>query len=113
MRAPCHDCKRWEGRCTAAHSTWGKCLDSGFYSKFLPKGDRFTHGDRDTWNGILEQIGRCNFSVVGTYGVNCHPVILINSSEEPINCDKAAIDWKTGKFVKFFGEPSQPVDSIE
>lgn len=73
----------------------------------------FKRGSQDTWDGVLEGWGKCNFSVIGTYGNNHDPRIVINRSENCINCEYAAIDWYTGKVIKFFGEPNIAVDHIE
>lgn len=113
MKPPCHDCKKWEGKCTASQRVWSKCDKSGTYSQFAPKNERFARGDRDTWNGIIEHFGKCNFSVIGTYGDDRSPRIVINTAEEQLNCDMVAINWKTGKVLRFFGEPNLPVDCIE
>jgi hypothetical protein len=78
-----------------------------------PKIDRFTRGARDTWNGIVDGFGLCNFSVIGTYGDKCDPRIVINRSVEPTNCHSLAIDWNTGKVLKAWGNGNSAVDHIE
>jgi hypothetical protein len=113
MKPPCHDCTRWEGKCAASQRVWSKCDKSGTYSEFKPKGDRFTRGPRDTWNGIVDGFGQSNFSVIGTYGDKFAPRIVINRSEEPTNCHSLAIDWNTGKVLKSWGNGNSPVDHIE
>lgn len=77
------------------------------------KRELFTRGERDTWNGVLEGWGKCNFSVIGTYGDNHDPRIVVNRAEHCINCEFAAIDWNTGKVIKYFGVPNGAVDCIE
>lgn len=113
MKPPCRDCKKWAERCIASQTIWDKCDRSGHYSQFTPKGERFIRGERGTWNGIVERFGQCNFSVVGTYGDDRSPRVVINKAENQLNCDHVAINWKTGKVLRFFGETNIPVDCIE
>ena len=66
----------------------------------LKPADIFTRAAHDTWTGTIPEVGDVNFSVIGTYGNNCDPRIIINGGPD---CGLLlAIDWHTGAVLRRF-----------
>lgn len=59
----------------------------------------------DQWRGPVNGTD-VTFSVVGTYGPKCDPIILTDDGY------KCAINWETGKEIKSFGavQPAMPLE---